>query len=134
MPPAPNIPNRPLTQMNKTSLVNLAQRLALQPDGTVIALRERIRKHLAQNPDALRATQLDRLLPNRGHRGRPRGNRQPSPRPITPEPADDASGNRTDSDSEMDVESSPSWRDLGPMSKDDERPPPGGANPRGHQD
>ncbi|EKM76033.1 hypothetical protein AGABI1DRAFT_94489 [Agaricus bisporus var. burnettii JB137-S8] len=98
--------------MNKTSLVNLAQRLALQPDGTVIALRERIREHLAQNPDALRATQLDRLLPNRGHRGRPRGNRQPSPRPITPEPADDASGNRTDSDSEMDVESSPSWRGI----------------------
>jgi hypothetical protein len=53
MPPIRDIPNRPLTQLNKAALVNLAQQLALNSNGTVLELRGRIRQHLDQYPDAL---------------------------------------------------------------------------------
>jgi hypothetical protein len=65
MPPVPNIPDRPLTQLNKAALVNLARQLALQTQGTVLVLRTRIKDHLSRNPDALNEAQLNRLFPPR---------------------------------------------------------------------
>jgi hypothetical protein len=65
MPPVPNIPNRALTQLNKAALINLARQLTLETDGTVLALRARIKDYLIQNPDLLDQAQFNHLLPGR---------------------------------------------------------------------
>jgi hypothetical protein len=78
MPPIWDIPYHSLTQLNKAALVNLAQQLALNLNGTVLELRGRIRQHLDQYPDALDGVQHGHLLPARNPRRRAQLN-QPTP-------------------------------------------------------
>ncbi|KAF7763883.1 hypothetical protein Agabi119p4_8420 [Agaricus bisporus var. burnettii] len=90
MPRVPEFPNQPLTQLNKNSLVNLARHLNIQTEGTVLALRARIRDHLNRNLYLLDDARFNRLIPNR--------HRQFQPGPPSQQGSEPSQGGSTDVD------------------------------------